>query len=155
MHFKNSTRLDFRWLAKSIETNKLSDRSCCRCYFLCFYISMLNLKYFLNNNLILFLEKNYKEQAQMFYQNHSLSLHWVEIFGIQFSKIAECGLGKSRTALLSSYQLYDILDLDAKNNWTALLGSDWFYDILELDLKVTGFGLILWFIGLGLEKYLD
>ena len=80
MHFKNSTRLVFRWLAKSIETNKLSDRSCCRCYFLCFYISMLNLKYFLNINLILFLEKNYKEQAQMFYQNHSLSLHWVEIF---------------------------------------------------------------------------
>ena len=41
MHRKNSTRLGFRWLTKSIETIKLYKRSFCRCYSLCFYISML------------------------------------------------------------------------------------------------------------------
>ena len=38
MHLKNATRLGFRWLTKSIETITL--RSFCRCYSLCFYISM-------------------------------------------------------------------------------------------------------------------
>ena len=32
----------------------------------------LKLTYFLNHNLILFSEKNYQKQAEMFYQNHSL-----------------------------------------------------------------------------------
>ena len=41
MHWKNSTRLGFRWLTKSIKTIKLYKRSFCRCYFLCFYISMI------------------------------------------------------------------------------------------------------------------
>ena len=31
-------------------------------------------------NLILLLEKNYKKQTQMFYQNHSLELDTVDIF---------------------------------------------------------------------------
>ena len=35
---------------------------------------------FFGHNLISFSEKNYKKQAQMFYQNHSLALHTVEIF---------------------------------------------------------------------------
>ena len=35
---------------------------------------------FLHHNLILFSEKNYKKQAQMFYQNYSLALHTVKIF---------------------------------------------------------------------------
>ena len=38
----------------------------------------LKLTYFFVN-LILFSEKNYKKQAQMFSQNHSLVLHTVEI----------------------------------------------------------------------------
>ena len=40
IHWKNSTRLGFRWLMKSIETIKLFKSSFCRCYSLCFYISM-------------------------------------------------------------------------------------------------------------------
>ena len=36
--------------------------------------------YFLYHNLILFSQENYKKQTQMFYQNHSLALHAVEIF---------------------------------------------------------------------------
>ena len=41
MHCKNSTRLCFRWLTKSIETIKLCKRSFYRCYSLCFYIFMI------------------------------------------------------------------------------------------------------------------
>ena len=40
----------------------------------------LKLTYFLYHNLILFSEMNHKRQAQMFYQNHSLLLHKVDIF---------------------------------------------------------------------------
>ena len=40
----------------------------------------LKLSYFLYHNLILFSEKNYKKQVQMFYQNYSLALHTVKIF---------------------------------------------------------------------------
>ena len=40
----------------------------------------LKLTYFLYDNLMLFLEKNYKKQAQMIYPNHSLTSHTVEIF---------------------------------------------------------------------------
>ena len=42
MHWKNSARLGFRWLTKSIETIKLYKRSFSRCYSLCFYISMVS-----------------------------------------------------------------------------------------------------------------
>ena len=45
MHLKNSTRLGFRWLKKSVETIKLDNRSFCRCYSLCFYISVLDLNH--------------------------------------------------------------------------------------------------------------
>ena len=41
MHYKNSTRLGFRWLTKSVEIIKLYKRSFSRCYSLCFYISMI------------------------------------------------------------------------------------------------------------------
>ena len=44
MHWKNSTRVGFRWLMKSIEPIKLCKRSFCRCYSLCFHISMFTLK---------------------------------------------------------------------------------------------------------------
>ena len=49
--WKNSMRLGFRWSEKSIETIKLYNRSLCRFYSLCFYISMvmtiiLNLYFF-------------------------------------------------------------------------------------------------------------
>ena len=40
----------------------------------------LELTHFLCQNLMLFSEKNYKKQAQMFYQNHSFALHTVETF---------------------------------------------------------------------------
>ena len=78
----------------------------------------------------------------MFYQNHS-TLYTVEIFSNSvLRKIILLGLEKSQTALLSS------------------LGSDWLYDIMDLNLKkylnhLTGHGLILWYIGLGIEKHLD
>ena len=38
------------------------------------------LTYFLYHNFISFSEKNDKKQEQMFYQNHSLALHTLEIF---------------------------------------------------------------------------
>ena len=41
IHWKNSTRLGFRWLAKSVETIKFYKRSFSRCYSLCFCISMV------------------------------------------------------------------------------------------------------------------
>ena len=44
----------------------------------------LKLTYFLYQNLTIFSDKNYKKQAQMFHQNHSLVLHTVEIF-LQFN----------------------------------------------------------------------
>ena len=40
-HFRNSTRVDFRWLTKSIETFKLDNRSFCHCNSLCIFISMV------------------------------------------------------------------------------------------------------------------
>ena len=40
-HWKNSTRLGFRWLTKPIETIKFYKKSSCRCCSLCFYISTL------------------------------------------------------------------------------------------------------------------
>ena len=77
---------------------------------------------------------------------------------MRFQEIIELGLEKSRTALLGSDCLYDILDLDSKNTRTTLMASDWYYDVLKLDFKysdyLTGFGLILCYIGLGLEKQL-
>ena len=39
-----------------------------------FWKLRLKLMYFLYHNLILFSEKNYKKQVQMFYQNNSLGL---------------------------------------------------------------------------------
>ena len=42
----------------------------------------LKLTYFLHPNFILSSEKIYKKQAQMFYQNHSLVLHTIEILKI-------------------------------------------------------------------------
>ena len=41
VRLKNSTHLGFRWLTKLIETIKLYNRSFCRCYSFCFYISMM------------------------------------------------------------------------------------------------------------------
>ena len=35
----------------------------------------LKLMFFIYHNLILFSEKNYQKQAQIFYQNNSLALH--------------------------------------------------------------------------------
>ena len=40
-HFRNSTRLDFRWLTKSIEIFTLDNRSFCRCNSLRIFISMV------------------------------------------------------------------------------------------------------------------
>ena len=40
-HFRNSTRVDFRWLTKSIEIFTLDNRSFCRCNSLRFFISMV------------------------------------------------------------------------------------------------------------------
>ena len=40
----------------------------------------LKLRYFLYHNLILFPEKKYKNQAQIFYQNYPLALHTAELF---------------------------------------------------------------------------
>ena len=40
----------------------------------------LKLSYFLYHNLILFSEKNYKKQTQIFYQNYSTMLYTVDIF---------------------------------------------------------------------------
>ena len=45
MPLKNSTRLDFRWLTKLIEIVKLYNRSTCRCYSLCFSISMVKVTF--------------------------------------------------------------------------------------------------------------
>ena len=41
LHWKNSTPLGFRWLTKSIQTTKLHERRFCRCYSLCFCISVV------------------------------------------------------------------------------------------------------------------
>ena len=51
---KNSTRLGFRWLTKSIETIKLCKRSFSRCYSLCFYISMVKQNKLLSYNILPF-----------------------------------------------------------------------------------------------------
>ena len=40
-HFRNSTRVDFKWLTKSIEIFTLDNRSFCRCNSLRFFISMV------------------------------------------------------------------------------------------------------------------
>ena len=61
----------------------------------------LKLPYFLHHNLIRFSEKNYKKQAQMFYQNHSLTLYAVQIFcNLILRKIIGLELEKSQTVLL-------------------------------------------------------
>ena len=61
----------------------------------------LKLSYFHYQNLILLSEKNYKKQAQMFYQNHSLTLYTTEIFcNSILRKIIGLGLEKSQTTLL-------------------------------------------------------
>ena len=66
----------------------------------------LKLTYFLDHSLILFSEKNFKKQAHMFYQSHSLGLHTVQIFCNLILKNhwiwTMLGLEKSRTALLGS-----------------------------------------------------
>ena len=41
-------------------------------------------------------------KTQVFYQNHSLALHTVEIFCNLILRITEHGLEKSRTALMDS-----------------------------------------------------
>ena len=46
MHWKNSTCQGFRWLTKSTETIKLYKRNFCRCYSLCFYVSMFRRNWF-------------------------------------------------------------------------------------------------------------
>ena len=81
----------------------------------------------------------------------SVECHQLRYFAIWIKGIIGLGL-ETWTALLDLNQLYDILDLDLKNTWTTLLESSWFHNMLDLDY-LTGFGLILWYIGLGLEKY--
>ena len=53
-------------------------------------------------------DRNYKKQAQMFQQNHSLALHTVEIF---------CNL-------ILRYLFYDISELDLRSTQTTLLDLD-------------------------------
>ena len=102
-------------------------------------------------------EKNYKKQAQMFYQNHSLMLYTVEIFynsisrninGLWFEKILNCLNGLTRLGLtLWCNQLelekylnylsglgYNILELDLEITQTTLLDLDWFVLDIELGL---------------------
>ena len=67
------------------------------------------------------------------------------------------GLELEKRSDLDLDWLCDVLDLDLKNAWTTLLDLDWFY-MFGLGLEkysdyLTGFGLILWYIGLGLEKH--
>ena len=91
----------------------------------------LKLAYFLYHNLILFSERNYKIQAQIFYQNHSLALHTAEI-------------------------LYNLI---LRNHWkitekisdclTGLGLTLWYF---RLGLKKC---LYLWCIGVKIEKYCD
>ena len=81
----------------------------------------LELTWYLYHYLILFSQKKYKKEAQMFYQNHSLLLHTVavEIFCKPILrnhwtwtwKILDCLTGLELT----------LLDMDSKSTWTALL----------------------------------
>ena len=114
----------------------------------------------------------------MFYQNHSLVLHTVEIFCNLILrnhwtwKISHylnwlrlilwyigLGLEKYSNTLLDSYQFYYIFKWDLKNFKTKLLDLDWFYDVLDLDLRNTWTNLLHsdWFYynqaGIPLEKY--
>ena len=96
--------------------------------------------YFLCHNVILFSEKNYKNETQIFYQNHSLVLHTAEIFCNLILrnhwswtwKILEC-LTELRLTLL-------YIGLGPKKYANYLTGLNSFYDILELDLKNTQAG---------------
>ena len=69
----------------------------------------------------IFRKKKYKKQAQMFYQNHSLALHTLEIF---------CNLilrnYSTWTWKISNFMLYLTQKMLELPQWT------WFYDILEL-----------------------
>ena len=71
----------------------------------------LKLACFLYHKLILFSQKNYKKQAQMFYQNHSLALYTVEIF---CNSIYHTGLGLTLE--------YNGLELEKYLNYLTELG---------------------------------
>ena len=91
------------------------------------------------HNSNLFSEKIDKKETQVFYQNHSLALHTVEIF---------CNL------ILENHWTWTwkILDYFTGPGLTFLfigLGLENYLNYL------TGLGLVLWYIGVRLQKYPD
>ena len=81
------------------------------------------------------------------------------MFQFNFKKSLDFDLKNLRVTYFARIN-FMLLDFDSKIIWTTVWYSDWFCDILELDWKkyldyLTGFGLILWYIRLGLEKHLD
>ena len=108
----------------------------------------------LYHNLILFSEKIYKRQVEMFYQNHSLTLHTVETFcnlilrNLTWTwKISDCFTGLGLTLW------YNGLGLEKYLNYLTGLGLVlWYIGVRLKYLDYLGFELILGYIGLGLEK---
>ena len=103
--------------------------------------------------------RSFQNQADMFYQNHPLTLYTVEIFfnsilrkkNRTFSwKISNCLTGLTGLGLTLWYNRLELekylnyltwlglilwLELDLRSTQTTLLDLDWFYDMLDLDLK--------------------
>ena len=124
----------------------------------CMYLELTWYRY---HYLILFLQKNYKKEAQMFYQNHSLALHTVAvdifckpIFRNHWTWTWHLGLPHWAWINFMIYRTWTqkLLELPY---WTRLI-----FRYIGVRLEkcldyLTGFGLILWHIGLGLEKHLN
>ena len=105
---------------------------------------------FLYHNFILFSEKNCKNQAQLFYQYHSLALYTVwDIFQFNFKKSLDLDL----TGLGLTLWYIGLGQKKILNCLTGLALVLW-YIAVRLE-KCLGFGMILWYIGLGHEKHLE
>ena len=110
------------------------------------------------HNSNLFSEKIDKKETQVFYQNHSLALHTVEIFcNLIFRNhwtwtwnVSDCLTGLNLRYIGFGLKKY----LNHLNEPGSIL---WYIEVrLEKYFDYpSGFGLILWYIGLGPEKYLD
>ena len=118
----------------------------------------LELKWYRYHYLILFSQKNYKKEAQMFYQNHSLALHTVAvdifckpIFRNHWTWTWHLGLPHWAWINLIIYRTWTqkLLELPY---WTRLI---FLYIGVRLEKcldYLTRFGLTLWHIRLGLEN---
>ena len=148
-----------RWVGGSVIPNYISGSTLFKKV-----VTLDNVTYStVNFSMDIFLQalQSFQNQADMFYQNHPLTLYTVEIFfnsvlrkkNRTFTwKISNCLTGLTGLGLTLWYNGLELekylnyrtwlglilwLELDLRSTQTTLLDLDWFYDILDLDLKST------------------